>query len=904
MMSITRVSSASASHYYTRDDYYTRGDVGDASSWSGKGAERLGLVGSVEKESFQGVLDGKLPDGPDLNENGGDKRRAGFDATFSAPKSVSLLAEVAGDVRLTEAHNAATEAGLNYLQEHAAYARVTENGETRLQQTGNLVIAQFTHHTSRAGDPQLHSHSVILNVTQRSDGEWRALAGEKLFEAKMASGAVYRATLAHELQERGYEIHITHADGRFEIAEMSKEQLQHFSQRSQDIRAAMDQRGLTSAKEAERATLLTRGAKKDVNIDQLREEWRVRAREQGMNLNGIVRQAQERVALGIDRTNAPLHAKEAVEWAIAHTTERQTLVSTLDLDRYATEKATGKAGFADVRQAITEQEKNGRLIRVGDRYTTFHALTIEHETVEMMRTGQDAVRPFVDRKGAEHTTTNERLTQGQQAAATHILSTPDRFSGVQGFAGTGKTTMLREVQGVLSERGVEIRGLAVSASAARTLEQESGIPSQTVAQFLAQQSGSQALAKETGKERLYVLDESSMLGSKAVHRLMQTIEREGSRAVLVGDPAQLGSIEAGKPFAVLIESGMSTARMTEILRQKDLALKEVAQLAAAGRVTDTINRLEQFGRILAVADRTDRLNAVSQQYLSQDAASQEKTLVLTGSRADRTSLNEMIREGLKEQGILAGPEIRTDVLVQKDLTKAQLRDAVSYEAGDVVRFGKPYSGLGVEKGSYGIVDSANVEAGKVQIHMEGTGKTVKWQPERYTSVEVYRREERVLQNGDLVRWTRNDYAEDRRNGEIGRITINPSRGEVSVTDKNGKQTTLDAQNHKHWDHGYVSTVHAAQGLTADRTIFHADSQQLATNKEGWYVAVSRARHDLRVVTDDVASLRESVGESRAQESAIEAVGKDHPQMSNERATDRDLTGTGSGTTARQAELER
>lgn len=898
MMSITRVTRASAQQYYTREDYYSKGaETRDASAWVGEGAQRLGLIGPVETEQFQNVLDGRMPDGAELTWNGRDDRRAGFDATFSAPKSVSLLAEIGEDARVLDAHREATGVALTFLEQHAAHSRITEKGDTRTEHTSNLVIATFDHHTSRSGDPQLHSHSVIMNLTQREDGAWRALAGEKLYEAKMAAGAVYRATLAHELQERGYDIHVTHADGRFEAAGITKAQLDQFSQRSQDIRQAMADYGLSGSKESERATLLTRESKKDMDLDQLRQEWSVRAQDHGLDVKGLVLNAQERVALGEDRAASGLHAQEAVKWAIEHTTERQTVVKSVDLQRYAAERAVGKASFSDVQQALAREEQDGHLIRVGDRYTTLQALRVEHQIIEKMQDGQNRLDPMMNRQQAEQALSGHGLTGGQARAANHILTSSDRFIGVEGWAGTGKTTMLQGVRDATSERGVEWRGLAVSASAARTLQEESGIPSETVAQFLHNPRTALTATAPDGVQRVYVIDEASLLGTRTAYAVMERVEQEHARAILVGDRNQLSAIEAGKPFAVLVGHGMETAHMDEILRQRDPELKSLVELAAQGKTVDTVGHLEETGRVVAIADRTERLNRVAQEYLGQSPAAQQTTLVLTGSRADRAALNELIRTGLKEQGVLSGREIRADVLVPKDLTKAQMREASSFQDGDVVRFGKSYQGLGIEKGEYGFVEATNLDRGTVSLRMEADGRAVEWQPQRHVAIEVYRNEERSVQDGDLIRWTRNDHGQDRRNGELARVSMDAEQGTVVVRDHKGNETALDLKGERHWDHGYVVTVHASQGRTADRTVFLAESQQLATNKEGWYVAVSRARDDLRVVTDDVAALKEAVGESRVQSSAIEAVERHRSEEVREPVSDRTSSG-------RQMEIER
>lgn len=873
MLSIKNITnSAAAGHYYEKDNYYTdREEARERSVWWGQGAERLGLSGPVEPETFQRVLDGQLPNGAEIRSGTTGRDRAGVDVTLSAPKSLSLLAEVGGDHRLREAHEVAVTRALEYLEREAAQARLTVDGETSTEQTGKFIVARFQHDTSRTLDPQLHTHAVIVNATERQDGAWRALSNEKLYEHKMAAGAIYRAQLAAEVQRLGYDIEKTHADGRFEIRGFTRKQLEHFSQRSLTIREAMQERGLSGAKAAEQATLMTRSAKSHVDRGELREEWRTRAESQGIDLAHKIEQARERAGRETTRNETQQVARAGLHWAIGHTTERQTIVARRDLERYATEQAVGTATYQDVQRAIRQAERSGELIPLGDQYTTFEALKTEQDTIRMMGEGQGRVVSILSHEQAEQATDGRSLTTGQQRAVIHVLNSQDRFIGVEGRAGTGKTTMLTVVKEYAQQRGYDVRGLAISASAARTLENEAGIRSQTVAQFLAERAGRQRERIQDGERMLYIVDESSLLGSRDAQAFMKAIEQENARAVFLGDRAQLAAIQSGKPFALLVDKGMKTEQMTEIVRQRTWELKQVVAQAAEGKTAETIAQLEKAGNLIAIADRATRLDAVAREYLNRDRAVQEGTLVLTGSRADRAELNERIRDGLKQQGVLSGPEIRAEVLVSKDLTRAQMRESTSYEMGNVIRFGKEYRSLRVGKAEYARVVTVKPDSNTVILQMERDARTVEWQPHRNTAVEVYRQEVRTLLDGDLIRWTRNNYEQDRRNGELVRARVDSESGTVLVRDRDGKETPFDPQRDRHWDHGYASTVHASQGRTVERGIYHADSEQIATNREAWYVALSRAREEVRIYTDDAVTLREAVNESRGQHSAVEAV---------------------------------
>jgi conjugative relaxase-like TrwC/TraI family protein len=258
-------SSGQAASYYEADDYYA-GDRLSPSEWQGKGAAALGLSGEVNRETFRDVLDGKI-DGQQLGtmRDGKLEHRPGWDVTLSAPKSVSIMAEVAGDKRLFAAHGQAVKAALAHVEKHMAATRVRDGGTVNRETTGNLVIASFQHGTSRAQDPQLHTHNVILNATQGEDGTWRSLEPRALYQLQKQIGAIYRQELALKVRELGYQIE-TGKDSMFEIKGVSPEVLDAFSKRSADIEAALGERGTSreaaSAAEKQVAALATRQARR------------------------------------------------------------------------------------------------------------------------------------------------------------------------------------------------------------------------------------------------------------------------------------------------------------------------------------------------------------------------------------------------------------------------------------------------------------------------------------------------------------------------------------------------------------------------------------------------------------------------------------------------------------------
>ena len=419
---------AQGASYYERDGYYAKDDPEhrEASAWAGRGAEELGLTGPVDPDTFRAVLEGKVPDGSDtrLGRRGKDgeiTHRPGRDLTLSAPKSVSLAALVGGDARVVDAHDRAVARTLSWFDKNVAETRMKDPETGRMARTGGqkTVIATFRHDTSRNLDPALHSHAVIANMVQGEDGKWRSMANEKLYESKMLLGALYRSELAAGLARLGYGIEKTHADGRFEIAGVSREVVEAFSTRRAEIEAAVAERcgGNTADDQrlAQRAALMTRAAKRDVDREALRESWERQAAALGFDAPALAAEARARETgrdVGMDaaagpeadkgvmeteaaaREDAPTSpAAAAVEWAVAHLSEREAVFSRTDLFAAALAHGPGAARIEDFEREVAAREKAGtlhaaRLPGAQGLLTTDRAVADERETIALMRAGE------------------------------------------------------------------------------------------------------------------------------------------------------------------------------------------------------------------------------------------------------------------------------------------------------------------------------------------------------------------------------------------------------------------------------------------------------------------------------------------------------------------------------------
>ena len=707
-------SPAQGVSYYERDGYYAQEDPAhrEASAWAGKGAEALGLSGSVDPDIFSGILEGTVPDGSGrrLGRRLGDgtiDHRPGRDVTFSAPKSVSIAALLGGDARIVAAHDAAVQRTLGWIEENVVQTRTMDAESGRMVRTGGqkAVIAAFRHEVSRNLDPQLHTHAVIANMVQGGDAKWRTMANEKLYASKMLIGALYRAELARGLEELGYGIEKTHADGRFEIAGASgrspvpRSIVEAFSTRRAEIKAAMAAQGLGNTAQdqrlAQRAALMTRAHKREVDRHALRESWRRQAADLGFDARELVDEARHRQAAHVGRPLAPAgrdreaepgvtaEADRAVAWAVAHLSEREAVFSRTDLLTSALAWNPGKVSIGEAEAAVAQLEKAGTLLAAnhpvpGDSLTTDMTVADERETIALMERGQRRVVAPMRGRAVDKALRNGPLTAGQKEAVKLILSGKDRVVGVQGYAGTGKTTMLNRARALLEKRGFEVTGLAPSASAARTLDADAGIASETLQGFLARNAGvaedrlsrrGEQAMKARFRKTVLVVDEGSLASTAQTRDLLRIANTlRIPRVVLVGDEKQLDAVDAGKPFAQLQAAGMKCAVMDEIVRQREPTLKEAVEASLAGDIGKAFKKL---GDNVAEVRADNLAGAAAARWLALSPEERQVTGLMAPSHALREKINAMVRERLIRDGVIDGPAMDGERLVSRGYTNAE-----------------------------------------------------------------------------------------------------------------------------------------------------------------------------------------------------------------------------------------
>lgn len=881
-------SSGAAASYYEADDYYAEGGLAP-SEWQGEGAEALGLSGDVDREQFKELLEGRVA-GEQLGTVRDSKleHRPGWDVTLSAPKSVSIMAEVAGDRRLLKAHGEAVKTALGFVEKHMAATRIREDRIVTREATSNLATASFQHGTSRAQDPQLHTHNVILNATQDKEGNWRSLEPRAIYQLQKQIGAVYRQELALKVRELGYGIE-TGKESMFEIKGVSKDVINAFSGRSAAIVDRLAERGKTreqaSAAEKQIAALDTRDAKSGIDHAKLVKDWRTTADAVGFGPNqrlaltdSAKAQVENNASPNSIATKGQIMAERAVAHAIQNLSERQSVFAESNLEEAAGSFGLGIVSHSQIQRAIQEAANSGDLLprSFEDKrgaefsgFTTRENLEIEQRMLQSEQKARGmmpaisspiAAAKAVASASAEAQKIGLPWNGGQRTSTKQLLTSQNRITALQGYAGTAKTTTVLTTYAREAEaRGYNVTALAPTASAAMTLGNALDTRADTVARhFLAPDGGS-------GKS-VWIVDEASLLSSRDAAKLFDIAEQQDARVLLVGDIKQLGSVEAGAAFAQLQSAGMETAKLGEILRQTNTATREAVLASIEGDARKALAAINGGGgRIVETAEREDRFAAIAKAYAGLDKAEQSETLIVEPSREGRDTLTDEIRKELAKTGALTGSAIEAQSLVNKGLTRAEAREPANYAKGDIIRFTKDYAHKNVSRGASYRVESIDPDKAAIALKSED-GRDIDWRLRQWGAgkSQAFEMQSLELKTGDRIMFTRNDRELDRINGQRGDVrSIDQQTRMATIKTTNGKTQTLDLGNSRdqHIRHAYVETAFAAQGRTADHVMVHADSK--ASNlidQKSFYVAISRAKHSVAIYTNDKAKLVSALNE--------------------------------------------
>ncbi len=841
--------------HLSHNDYYTEGEI-QPGHWIGLGVDHLGLKEGqvVDQKDFWGLCDGRHPATGKkltLRHNAEGNRRVFFDFTCSAPKSVSVMAVTMDDKRIVEAHQESAREALKELERFAA-ARIRAKGADADRITGNVIGAEFLHTSSRALDPQLHTHFTLFNATyDAKENRWKALQTSDIFAATQYGTEVYRNELSRRLQAIGYEM-----EG-FEIKGVPTELMKRFSKRSAErdaVIARMEERlgRKLSNNEISLAVHKSRSRKlKGISTAEVRQ-------------NQLGQMTAEEIAtlrkVRDQRRNIPRAAMESVDesaalaYATAHIFERASVVPETELLRHALMHGRGQVDLEALKGRIANSEE---YIRVGKEISTREILTTELFLIEKLNAGQNEFAPFAP----DFQPGNPSLGADQRRAIAHILQSSDQFTGFRGLAGSGKTTALKELAEAFERRPAIF--CAPTAAATDVLRKD-GFDAVTLKALLVDPKHRQKLKPGA----VIVLDEAGLVGLGDMKELFCLAVEMKARVVFSGDTGQHSGVARGDALRLLEEHSLYRfGQLDQIRRQQQADYRQTVELAARQQPREAFDRLDALG---CVEEPGRIYETAATAYL--DARKNGKSALLVAPTwAEIDAVTESVRSRLKETGALARTEERVSVFDSLGWTEAQKCEFSHYRAGQKILFQQRAGAFRANEQ----VEVVSPSPSGLRVRREdGSERT--FRPRSGACFDVGERREIAVSPGDqlLLQANRRLSGIPNRsnrtlalvNGQI--VTVKEIRaGRITLSD--GRVLPPD---YRQFAHGYCVTSHAAQARTVDSVFLVVSSRSVpAIHREQFYVSISRGRKECRIFTDDKMILRDRIARTTHRQAALDLV---------------------------------
>lgn len=893
MISISKPQGAAqAKDYLSKESYYQQNGV--LGQWHGS-VQALQYVGlsdskSIDKKSYASILNGVHPESGKhlLSNSASDKRRAGIDITFSAPKSVSLLMELceglkekAFEKRMRAAHEEAVQYAMKIISNNYAKTRIRQGKGKRETVDTHALWASFQHDTTRETDlgeidPQLHTHNFMMALTFYADpltGKLKpyAMSNEEIYTNKMYLGQLYRNALAKNLIEMGLPIEVTNIDqGFFELQGFAQqEQLDAFSGRRTELLEKLANSELKSDNRAKLLDIINTKTKKHKR--KIDRESLIAHNQKRMKQAGMDRSFFNRIVSGeFSRSSIPsLGKKDKEKLTLEHLQKSLDLLeehhSVFGYEEIM--KNTLKFGLGygftlkDYSMAFEEIMKQGRLIKLDENvYSTKAIVEAEKNVIRLMIEGKESQRAYASNDKEVHGFIDQvynNMTKGQREMVGCVLGTQDQFVAVQGDAGTGKTYAASAIQDfmALKNQSTEVIGLSFTGKAAQSLEEESGIASSTLHSFIYQEENKQT---DIPKRRLIIVDEAGMAGSLQISKLISIAKRNHDKVVFIGDTKQFSSIAAGNIFLDMQAYGAQTVYMSETMRQKSDHAKGIVKAVKSREIDKAVDILEKRGSFVEM-DRQESLEEIarkySETYMSIDPLADE--LIIASRNTDRICINESIRQHLGKVGegeMHTVKESWSQNGVGRYFTK-------SLEEGMLIIPSKvPGTKNGSEYRIRTIIDEKHIEI------EASNGKSIMIDFYQYSQqCQIYKEVDKEFTSGDTIVFSKNASLNQSTKVKNGERAVIKSIENGIIQTTNGKR--VDIKEMHYLDYGYAITDYKSQGATTKNVTICADTQMASLN--AFYTQVTRAKENITVYTDNKEALLANLKKDARQHSTLE-----------------------------------
>ena len=717
MMSISPMGAGSSiENYYcnlAREDYYTKGGE-PPGIWFGNGAKVMDLNGIVKVEQLRQTMKGQSPFSSSMVQGSGDEHRAGWDCTFSAPKSISIawaISSLETRQAIANAQKNAVETALKFIEQHVCHARRGKAG-LKEEKVSGIVVATFEHGTSREGDPQLHTHCLLQNLAQRSDGSWGCMESLRLYQWKMAAGAIYRAELASQMKTMGFAIE--HDKDSFRLTSMPRLAEKLFSKRRNQIEQKLAEKGFKSAVASQIAALDTRHHKTEVDRSKSFLLWEDQAKTVGLTsliLEGFKLQSTPTIRM-------PTHLE-----LLATLTKQASTFKEEDIYRHAATAAQGLLDAQQVKGYVAALMNNDQLAILGKdqkgthRFTSKEMLAIEQGIANKAISRSQEIKHHVFKKTVDQTVlARPSITDEQINALDYITRRSGGVACVQGIAGSGKSFLMDACREIFEKSQFRVTGCALSGKAAQGLQDGSKIQSQTLHSLLDQFDKGKLVL--TNKD-IIVLDEAGMVGSRQFASLMQFVDLKGAKLVAIGDTRQLQPIDAGGAFRILI-SNIEYAELKDIFRQKSEIDKQVVRDLSEGNAVSAIASMDERGLVKDAFDIRAVMKSLVDDW-NNDGIEIRHKLILAGTRSEANTLNNLVKDALVKDGKIGA--VNADV----EISNGNYRQ---FSEGGRILFNRNNLEMGVKNGTLGTLRQITLNRhGECEmIVITDEGNTVRFSP--------------------------------------------------------------------------------------------------------------------------------------------------------------------------------
>lgn len=805
--------------------------------WFGQGASRLALDGACQLKALERLCAGQHPaTGEKLGvRDKGAKRRVCYFGQISAPKDVSIALLVGGDRRIETWWQEAVQETLLEVEAVTA-TRVRRGGVNADRVTGNMVAAVVTHDSSRALDPQLHTHMCILNVTfDPSEQRWKGVQPYGYLRHQGFFREVCYNRLAQRMREGGYELESQPGIG-FTIQGFPGRLRTEFSERRAAILAVARERGAATQDELQAIAAETRAAKTHAAATSLRAGWEARAGDDLAVVRAVIGGT---VAKPVPPPE--MSADEALTATTDHVFERKSVVASRDLLREALIYGRGAVPLADLRAVVNRQVASGVLREAEEEIAATASLRAEEEFIAWANAGRTGCGPLGTLPdGAE-------LSNEQRPAVTGLLGCDSRVMILAGDAGTGKTTSLKAVVAGIEQAGGRVFGCAPSSGAADVLRQDLTPYADTLQQLLVNES----LQRAT-RDRVLLVDEAGLISVKQMRDLCRLAAANGNRVILIGDTKQHSSVEAGDALRCLHKFAHAPVfRLTQIRRQRSPQYRQAVALLAKGDAFGAFNHFSRLGAVKEIAQEDVLFQTAASAYVARIRRA-ESCLAISPVWKEIHTFTDIVRGQLRAADMLQCEERRISTVFSLRWTKAQMRDVRNYQPGQVLLFHR-------SSGSYAKGDRLTVvqrDRDVLRMRFEDGGE-VWFSPRHNRGFDVGIQREINVAVGDHLLIRANQKAARLRNGDLVEIAGFAPDGSISLRDGRSIPSLF-----REFSHGYATTSHAAQGRTVDHGILLLGrAGTKAADLKQAYVSNSRFRESQTIYVADRRAAREAMAET-------------------------------------------